>query len=402
MDRIYQTIIEDHIANYQQMLFLAGPRQVGKTTIGLALKQLPQRFTYLDWDKDKDKELILQGIDAVATYAGIMQLEAEIPIIVFDEIHKYRRWKTFLKGFYDSYKGKAHIIVTGSAKLNLYRAGGDSMMGRYFLYRVHPLSVAECLTATIHKQEIRKPKAIAIKDWQRLFEFGGYPEPFLKKDKRFLQRWKSLRTKQLFREDIRDLTNIQELGQLEILASLLNHQSGQLLNLSNLARKMAVTVNTIKRWLNTLENFYYCFLIKPWTKNITRSLIKEPKLYLWDWTDITDTGNRVENFVASHLLKAVHFWTDNGFGKYDLYFLRDKEKREVDFLVTKNEKPWFLVEVKNSNNTSLSKNLTIFQKQTKAEHAFQAAFDLDYVDRDCFEYNTPIIVPAKTFLSQLV
>lgn len=163
-----------------------------------------------------------------------------------------------------------------------------------------------------------------------------------------------------------------------------------------------VSSPTIRRWLNCLEAFYYCFSIHPWTKNVKRSLRKEPKYYLWDWSLIEDPGARVENFVASHLLKAVHFWTDYGFGEFELHFLRDKEKNEVDFLVTKNKAPWFLVEVKISKNSGISKSLYTFQKQTGAKHAFQVIIDMDYIQKDCFAYRNPIIVPAMTFLSQLI
>ena len=239
-------------------------------------------------------------------------------------------------------------------------------------------------------------------NFQSLLNFSGFPEVFIERNKRFYNRWENLWLQNLFREDLRDLHRINEIAQIEKLASLIKHQIGQLVNYSNLATKIQVSSHTIRNWLEILSAFYYCYTIKPWTTNISRSLIKQPKIYLWDWSKIEDLGAKLENFVASHLLKAVHFWTDNGFGNYDLYFLRDKEKREVDFLVTKNEQPWFLVEVKNSHSTPLSKNLRTFQKQTGAKHAFQVVFNMDYVDKDCFAYEQPIIVPAQTLLSQLV
>jgi len=401
MRRIYQAVIENHFDSCKQMLFLAGPRQVGKSTISLVAENLTDNFTYLNWDEASDRDLILQGSKIVADKINLNRVYIKKPLLVFDEIHKYLKWKNYLKGFYDYYKDKVNIIVTGSAKLDIYRKGADSLMGRYFLYRIHPFSVAECINTALPNQEIQKPKQIDNNLFEVLWEFGGFPEPFLKKNKLFYQRWKNLRIKQLFREDIRDLTQIQELGQIEVFARFLKQQPGQLMSLSNLAQKTQVSVNTVKRWLNTLESFYYCFLIRPWAKRIARSLLKEPKLYLYDWSQVDDPGARAENFVASHLLKAVHFWTDYGFGDFQLYFLRDKEKREVDFLVTKNGKPWFLVEVKISD-THLSKSLEVFQKQTGAMHAFQVVFNMEYVDTDCFQYKTPIVVPVKTFLSQLI
>ena len=275
-------------------------------------------------------------------------------------------------------------------------------MGRYFLYRIHPFSVAECISTKLSFEELNKQRECNPQLFESLWEYGGFPDPFLKQNKRFYQRWRHLRLQQLFREDIRDLTHIQEIGQLEIFSKLLKHQTSQLVNFTNLSNKSQVSVNTIKRWISVLENFYYCFLIRPWTKNLSRSLIKTPKLYLWDWSDIHDEGSKAENFIASHLLKAIHFWMDSGLGEYGLYYLRDKEKREVDFLVTKNSEPWFLVEVKYSGNNSISESLYRFQEQTKAPHAFQIVINMPYKNIDCFEYNEPIIVPARTFLSQLV
>lgn len=401
MDRIYQTLITEHYNEYTQMLFLGGPRQVGKTTISLQTKKLSAHFYYLNWDVIKDREIITQGAHRVAEYAKLEKLSDSKPIIVFDEIHKFSRWKNFIKGFFDLYKNKAFIIVTGSSKLDVFRKGGDSLMGRYFLYRIHPLSVAEYLHQKIN-HEIQPPQKIPEKSWQALLQFGGFPEPLLRAQPRFSTRWHHMRMQQLFREDIRDLSRVQELGQIELLATLLRNFATQRIVYSNLANKINASVDSIRRWIKILESFYYCFMLKPWTKNISRSLLKEPKVFLWDWSEIKDIGARTENFIASHLLKAVQFWTDSGLGKYDLYFIRDKNQREVDFIVTKNEEPWFLVEVKHSSEAKLSPYLAYFQAQTKASHAFQVALNMDYVNKNCFEIHTPVIIPAKTFLSQLV
>ena len=235
-----------------------------------------------------------------------------------------------------------------------------------------------------------------------LLEFGGFPEPFVKQEKRFYNRWQLLKKQQMLQEDIRDITLIHESSQLELLASLLQHQAGQVANYSNLSIKARASDQTIKRWISLLESCYYCFTLKPWTHNISRSLLKEPKIYLWDWSVIKDKGARVENFIASHLLKAVHLWNDLGLGNYELYYLRNRNKKEVDFIVIRDSKPWFLVEAKYSYKSGLSESLYYYQKQTNAPHAFQVAFDLEYVEKDCFAYKDPVIVSASTFLSQLV
>jgi len=257
------------------------------------------------------------------------------------------------------------------------------------------------LTPHIIDNEIGVPQPINDADWNALLEYGGFPEPFIQRSKAFSNRLRTLRKEQLFREDIRDSTRIQELGQLELLAEILKIQAAQSLSYQSLAQRVGVSIDTVRRWIEVLKSFYYCFSIHPWSKNITRSLIKEPKLYLWDWSLVDDEGHRYENLVACHLLKAVHFWTDCGMGEYGLYYLRTKDQIEVDFLVTKNDKPWFLVEVK-TKAKGVSSALHHFQKATQAPHAFQVAFDLPFVQKNCFDELAPILVPARTFLSQLV
>jgi len=403
MKRLYEFVMDEHLDQERQMIFLVGPRQVGKTTASLEVSSPHPKHFYFNCDIPKDRYLITQGADEIAKTLDLEKFSTETTVVVFDELHKYRKWKTFLKGFFDKYSKQVKIIVTGSSRLDIYKKGGDSMMGRYFLYRLHPLSIAEIVNPTLREIEVA-PQAQKIDDeeFNALFQFGGFPEPFLRRNRRFYLKWKNLRTQQLFEQDLRDLTRIHDLGQIQLLAELLKEQVGSLMSLTSLANKIQVSVDTIRRWLDTLKSFYYCFTLQPWTKNITRSLLKEPKVFLWDWSFVEDEGARIENFVASHLLKATHYWTDLGFGEYGLYFLRDKEGREVDFLVTKNKKPWFIVEVKKSAKEGLSKALFHYQNLTKAPHAFQVAFDMPYVQGDCFSHKTPLIVPAKTFLSQLI
>ena len=401
MKRTYEQLIQHHFADHTQMALLTGPRQVGKTTTSRSIQSKNNTY-YFNWDDIEDRERILQGGQTIAAYIDIDRLRDTLPLLIFDEIHKYSQWKSFIKGFYDRYQTQCRILVTGSARLDVFKKGGDSLMGRYFYYRLHPLSVNELLNRAPSDTDIQKPLKIADTKFLNLLNWGGFPEPYLKQEQRFYNRWTRLRKQQLLREDIRELSNIQELGQLELLATLLQHQAGELTSYSTLAKKTRVSVDTIRRWIVTLESLYYCFSIRPWTKNITRSLLKEPKYYLWDWSQCTDKGARNENFIASHLLKAVHYWTDQGLGEYELYFLRDKDKREVDFLVSKNQKPWFMVEVKSSIKEKLSPTLAVFQKQLLLKHVFQVAMDGDYVDQDIFTLDKPTVVPAKTFLSQLV
>lgn len=401
MDRIYLPVILHHLAHYRQMVFLTGPRQVGKTTLSKKCLQNYQS-KYLNWDNIRDKTLILAGMEPILMQSFGETATAKPRAIIFDEIHKYRQWKTLLKGYFDSYSDSLQFLVTGSAKLNIYRRGGDSMMGRYFSYRIHPLSVAECIGTSISSGEIQPPSFLNDTQWENLLKFGGFPEPFLTAEDSFYQRWQNLKQEQLFREDLRELTQIHDIARLELLADLLRNQVGGVVTYSELAKKIRVSEPTVRKWLDILKSVYFCFTIKPWSKNVSRSLIKEPKVFLWDWSMVESPGARIENFAASHLLKATHWWTDTGLGKYELFYLRDKEKREVDFLIVKNAKPWLMIEVKSSANQHVSPHLKYFHQALKVPHACQIVYDLPYQELDCFSLTKPLIVPMRTFLSQLV
>jgi uncharacterized protein len=397
--RLYDSILAEHLGRLRQMAFIAGPRQVGKTT---TCRQAAER--YLNWDNADDRRVLLQGPAATATRLELERLRRSPLVAAFDELHKFRKWKSFLKGFFDTYSDQVRIVVTGSSRMDLYRRGGDSLMGRYFLYRMHPFTVAELATTDLpdRRKVVRPPSRIDDADDAALWKHGGYPEPFTRRDSTFTRRWSRLRQHQLVREDIRDLTSIHELGQMETFATLLMERSADQLVYSNLATEARVTVDTARRWVDTFCGFYLGFILRPWFTNVSRSLRKEPKWYLRDWSSIADEGKRAETFIACHLLKAVDGWTDLGLGEFHLGYLRDKQKHEVDFVVARNRKPWFLVEVKKADDR-ISPVLAGFQEQTGAPYAFQVVVDADYVDADCFERRgRPVVVPARTFLSQLL
>jgi predicted AAA+ superfamily ATPase len=359
---------------------------------------------YLNWDIVDDRAHILGGHARLAERLKLDRLGSRPPVVLFDELHKHAKWKHFLKGFFDAHVGRVRTIVTGSSRMDVYRRGGDSLMGRYFVYRMHPFSVAECVAQTLPdaRRVTRKPSRIKGTEFNALWEFGGYPEPFLKRDPRFTRRWQSLRQEQLVREDVRDLTQIHQLDQLEAMVRLLGQRSSQQLIYSNVGSDVRVTTDTARRWVETLCSLHLGFLVRPWHKSVARSLRKEPKWFLRDWSGVDDPGARAETFVACHLLKAVEGWTDLGLGKFELGYLRDKQQHEVDFVVARDGKPWFLVEVK-SSDTAVSPSLKYFQQQIRAPFAFQVVIDANYVDADCFQKpGDPLVVPARTFLSQLV
>jgi len=358
--RFYTALLEDHFRRNRQMALVSGPRQVGKTTVCRAIGDL-----YLNWDNTDDRRTLLKGPAALAELLELDRLRAEPPVVVLDELHKHARWKGLLKGFFDTYGERARLLVTGSSRLDVFRRGGDSLMGRYFLYRMHPWSVAECARVGIPDREIQPPVEIDPADWDALWTHGGFPEPFLRRDLRFTRRWCSLRQDQLAREDLREVTRVQELGTMETLMRILAERSGQQLVYSNLSTELGVAVDTVKRWVDLLGRLNYGFLVRPWFTNVAKALRKEPKWFLRDWSGQKDDGARAETLVACHLLKAVEGWTDLGLGDFELRYLRDKQKREVDFLVVKDRRPWFLVEVKTGRPV-------------------------------------PVVVPARTRLSQLL
>ena len=394
--RLYTAVLQEHLQKNRQMALVSGPRQVGKTTVCRSLGD-----AYLNWDNSDDRRRLLSGPAALAETLQLDRLRAKPPVAVLDELHKYSKWKSLLKGFFDTYGERVRLLVTGSSRMDVFRRGGDSLMGRYLLYRMHPWSTGECLRTDLPAQEIQPPAEPDAADWDALWEHGGFPEPFLRRDTRFTRRWRSLRHEQLSREDLREVAHITDLGTMETLMQLLAERSAQTLVYSNLAQEIKIAVDTAKRWIDLLCRMHYGFMVRPWFKNVTKALRKEPKWFLREWSGLTDDGARAETFVACHLLKAVEGWTDLGFGDFELRYLRDKQKREVDFLVVRDRQPWFLVEVK-LTDTSLSPSLAYFQSQTKAPHAFQVVLNLPYEPADCFKIGHPVVVPARTFLSQLL
>lgn len=352
----------------EKMVFVGGPRQVGKTTLAKLIGESEyKKFVYLNWDNRQDRKTILEGGFA-----------ADASLIIFDEIHKYQHWKNYIKGEFDKYKEKFHILVTGSARMDLYRKGGDSLMGRYHYYRLHPFSVAEALGNTpkiavfreLDFTEHSDPRLSLSRVFADLTAFGGFPEPFLKKDLKTLRRFHNERIDRLIKEDIRDIEQIRDISALQILVDILPAKVGSLLSLNAVREDLQVAHKTAGAWMDVLERFYYHFRIYPYKTSIVKSLRKEPKMYLWDWSQVEDGGKRLENMVASHLLKTAHFLRDTEGHKAELNFLRDIEGREVDFLVAIAGKPWFAVEVKISDQ-DLSKSLSYFVKKLKIPFAYQ-------------------------------
>jgi len=330
----------------EKMVFLGGPRQVGKTTFSQSLISgyTDGHPAYLNWDDIEDRHKIQKG-----------SFSKDTNLIILDEIHKFSKWRSLVKGFYDKLKNTYQFLITGSARLDYYRKGGDSLLGRYHYYRMHPLSLPEVVKSW-HSKGVTQ-------NMMDLLEYGGFPEPYLKKDSTSLHRWHRQRRERIVYSDIRDLENVKEISNIELLIQALPERVGPPLSRKNLAQDLQVDFKTVEKWITILENVYYCYRVLPYGPPKIKAVKKEQKIYFWDWSELEDVGAKWENFVASHLLKYCHFVEDTEGIKMEIRFLRDIEGREVDFVVLKKGKPLFAVECKTGEKKT-SPHLKYFSERT--------------------------------------
>lgn len=383
---LVQAILEDLD---HKMVLLSGPRQVGKTTLSKEI--IGGKFStyqYYNWDSLQDRKAILE------------EKWGPEPLLVLDEVHKYRSWKNHIKGIYDKLNQEKKIIVTGSAKLNIFRKGGDSLLGRYHAFRLHPFSVSE-LTQHTPALSPFTPLSFSQKNQSEavhtLLSYGGFPEPLFSKNERTQRRWLKTRKELLLREDLRDLSRVEDLRQVQLLMDLLPQRVASLLSINSIREDLEVSHKAITSWLELLEALYYSYRIYPFQTKRVRALKKEPKLYLWDWSEVENPGAKFENMVAGHLLKTVHFLEDYEGYSAELFFLRDQEKREVDFLVTVDKKPWFSVEVKLSD-PKIPPPLTYFKN--KLDIPFNYVVTLEETKE--YTQNGVTVLPASQFLTGLM
>ena len=360
----------------KKMVFVGGPRQVGKTTLALSILQGDETHpAYLNWDYYEDKKDILQG-----------KIPSNQPLIVLDEIHKYKQWRNLVKGLYDKRKSTTSFLITGSARLDYYRKGGDSLQGRYHYYRLHPFSLCEVNA---------KPNR---EDLDALLEFGGFPEPFLSQSQTGWKRWQRERLARVVKEDLVTLEQVKEISQLEVLSILLQEKVGSLLSINSLREDLSASHEAVDRWVKIFENLYYCFLLTPYGAGKIQALKKNRKLYMWDWSLCKSPGSRFENLVASNLLKYCHFIEDTQGDDMTLCYLRDKNKREVDFVVLKNRRPLFAVESK-TGDRDVSKHISYFASRTEIPAFFQVHQGVkDYEVRD----SRTRVLPFTTFAAEVL
>jgi predicted AAA+ superfamily ATPase len=338
MERYLENFILDDLK--KKIVLLTGPRQSGKTTLS---KVLSDSFDYLNFDNPEHRLGLIER-----------SWDRSRELIIFDELHKLKNWKSWLKGIYDTEGIPPGIIVTGSAKLDTYRKVGDSLAGRFFQFRLHPLDLKEI------KRNLHPGNLQAALD--RLLEVGGFPEPYLEGDTRFYNRWKRSHLDIILKQDMLDLENVRHITMIETLIQLLRKRVGSPVSYNTLARDLQCSDKTVKRWLTILENMYVIFRVGPYHRNIARSILKAPKYYFYDTGQVVgNAGTKLENLVACALLKEIHYLEDCHGDRLHLYYLRTKDGKEIDFFITREEKPPLMVEVKWSQS-NLSRNFKIFGK----------------------------------------
>ena len=351
MERYLNSYIKNDLK--EKIIILSGPRQVGKTTIS---KNIVSSFMYLNYDSASDRKIISKG-----------EWQRDVELVIFDELHKMKGWKSWIKGVYDTEGLQPNILITGSARLEVSKKGGDSLAGRFFSYRLHPLTVKE-----IYSFLNEDPKQAL----DNLIQFGGFPEPYLKDNETFAKRWRRSHIDTIIREDLMDIERVRDIKSIEILIDLLRTRVGSQTSYSALANDLQVSIHTVKHWLQILENLYVIFPVRPYHRNITRSLLKEPKYYFYDTGAIEgDISAKLENIVALALLRELHLLEDTTGSKVALHYLRDKDKNEVDFLTLIDNKPSLMAEVKVSDD-DFSKSLYKFHNYLPGVRAVQLVYNL--------------------------
>ena len=381
----YERLWRD-LSSEKAMVFIAGPRQAGKTTFAKARAAAYPNTLYFNWDIPSHKARLIRN---PTFFTELPRKDDSTPLVILDEIHKYRRWKNYLKGVYDEFHENYRFIVSGSGRLDLYQRGGDSLAGRYLLMHLWPLTLAELgggsraafaerqpllsvhpiVTAPNLAAFLEDPLGLPQTDtadlqetWQRLQTVSGFPEPFVSGKATSWQRWSDTYGRQVIREDIRDLMALNNVQGLETLFALLPFRVGSPLSLNALAGELKVAFNTVKSWVDVFERYFLAFRISPWSAGVTRAIRKERKLYLFNLPLIDAPGPRFENAVAVELFRAVSNWNEAGCGPFALHYVRNKQKEEVDFLLAHRNRPFLLVETKSADDRP-SPALRRFQSQ---------------------------------------
>lgn len=329
--------LNDILADLEKkMVIVVGPRQVGKTWIAQKALEKFTKTLYLNWDNPADRLIIKQN-----------NFPENTELIIFDEIHKMRGWKNFIKGIYDTKPARTRLLITGSARLNAMKKVGDSMAGRYFVHHIFPLSL---------KELVGSPYA---GDIDRLLERGGFPEPFLASEAKDVLRWQNQYLESNINMEVLDFAQARDLKAISEIIAILRTKIGSPVSFNNIALDIGISPVTVKRYIQILEDLHIVFSLRPYTKKITRSILKEPKIYFYDVSLAVEPAARLENLVAFSLLKHARYTKDTEGIALSLSYIRTKDGREVDFAITQNDSLKEIIEVKTSDTTP-SKHLAYF------------------------------------------
>lgn len=354
----------------RQMRFIAGPRQVGKTTLLKGfLKERGAASLYYNWDLRPVRDRYKADPYFFHSDALSHGLAKGRPPVGFDEIHKFPKWKNILKDYFDAFEDKFQFVVTGSARLDLFRKSGDPLSGRYFLFRLLPVSLfelsgdepetpegpaGEFIEASLHPSRQGALEA--------LLRFGGFPEPLLKGDAVFSSNWHDQYVDTLVREDLRDLTRIHELENVATLMRLLPQRVGAPFSLHSASEDLSVSYSAARNYMRALMLTYVLFSLEPYHKSVARAVRKEPKVYFFDWTRVESPALRFENYVACELKHRAQLWTLTTARRFEVFFVRTRAGKETDFLLTRDGKPYLLVEAKESSQDVEAHHLAFAEK----------------------------------------
>lgn len=408
MKRLVGTYIFDPELTAGKMIFLSGPRQVGKTTFARAwLKSAGSEGTYFNWD---DPSVMLAYTRNPLHFHNIIDEEfrgKRVPL-VFDEIHKHRGWRNLLKGLFDAQGEKIALLVTGSARLGFMQKSGDSLLGRYFSFQMFPLGLPEGIARfsfiLSDERPLKEGKELtslardagireAGEGLSLLLRFGGFPEPFVRGSERFHRRWQTEYKRLLTKEEVRDISRVSDLRGLETLVELLPTKVGSPLSITSLSTDLNRKYDTVKSWIEMLEALYMVFTLRPWHKSISRAIKKEKKLYFSDWSLLPDSGRRFENLFAVALCRMAARFTESGIGQFEVCYIRDRERREVDFVLVKDQAPLALFEAKTANS-GVSGGASYFSNRLSIP-LYQIALKAERVE--AFPGNR-FLIPAANFL----
>lgn len=391
----------NELKNDGKMVFMSGPRQSGKTTFAKSIAENYSNSVYYNYDSEPEKIIMQPDF-----FENLNRTNRTIPLVILDEVHKYKNWKPYLKGKFDKFSSEYQFIITGSGRMEMFNKRDDPLTGRFVSMRLFPLTLRE-FAKGVNIEDFKKDKMNSLTLTENsnaenikndLLQFSPFPEPFLRSSRKFYRRWYRTYINQIIIQDIKDMTAIKHIKTIESLMRIMPERICAPLHYSSLSTLLQISIPTVKNWLNTLEQFFIVFSIIPYTE-ISRAIIKNRKYYMYDYGSINDIGAKYENFVALELLQFIEYWNCMGEGEFELRYLKNKEQQEIDFILMLDGKPFFIIEAKNGEE-SISKSVYKFQDQLNVP-AIQLVNKPNLYKKKKNGNNDIYIVSGAQFLSNL-